>query len=80
MVVWVGYYFESCVIFFVSVLVWCEVEFWVWLLGLGECYVLEFDVVGWWEMVLVIEGCLCLELVDGEWCIEVGDFYVFVSD
>ena len=57
-----------------------EVEFWSWTLMPGERYTSFADPAGWHEMFYIIEGCLTLELPEGEQRIDAGDFFVFPSD
>lgn len=43
-----------------------EVETWEWTLKPGESYQAGADPQGWQVQVIVVEGCLSLELSDGE--------------
>lgn len=57
-----------------------EVEFWFWTLMPGERYTSFADPAGWHEMFYIVEGCLTLELPEGEQRVAAGDFFVFPSD
>jgi transcriptional regulator with XRE-family HTH domain len=56
-----------------------ETELWLWSLAPGERYPSEAESGSWHEMLLVIEGLLAIEAVDGCHEIAAGDFLIFSS-
>lgn len=56
-----------------------EAQLWRWSLAPGERYAAEPDPAGWHEMIAVTDGCLRLELADGNLTIAAGDFAIYSS-
>lgn len=79
-VAWRGRHPESVGVLMASEVATSEVEFWHWTLMPGERYAAPSDPPGWHEMFYVFEGCLVLELPEGERRIEAGDYFVLSSD
>ncbi|MBP2298742.1 helix-turn-helix domain-containing protein [Azospirillum picis] len=78
-VAWRGHGAESKAVLLGSVPARSEAQLWHWSLGPGERYAAEPDPEGWSEMVFVMQGCLRIELAEGERLVKAGDFAIYGS-
>lgn len=78
-VAWRGKARESQAVLLGSVPARSEAQLWSWSLGEGERYQAEADPLGWHEMVVVVEGCLLIELQEGPVTVKAGDYVIYSS-
>ena len=78
-VAWRGQAAESQGVLLGSVPARREAQLWSWSLAEGERYDAEPDPEGWHEMVVVVEGCLRIELQEGPVTVRAGDYVIYSS-